>query len=175
MNDLQRLKQLIPFPVHPLEIGSPEKWIAVEHTLRTILPTDYKQFVDNYGSGYIGGFLYFRNPFSSKPYMNLIYQLDEFVSTSDTEFESTLPYSFFPKPSGLLPFGATINGDSIFWVTNNSPDKWSIFILEARGTTHAHYHNTMTEFVVHFLEGDINNDVFSSEFIKDGNLFNPNI
>jgi hypothetical protein len=72
--NLKDLIGLAPPPGSPVDTGSPDQWGEVERALGMPLPSDYKQFINVYGDGEFGDFLYVFNPFSGCEQMNLLWQ-----------------------------------------------------------------------------------------------------
>jgi hypothetical protein len=171
MNTLERLKRLLPVPENPVWAGSPDRWQFVESMAGTELPLDYKQYINKYGGAYIGDFLYVRTPFTNNRFANFLFQLNEFQSLVTNEFESMLPYPFFPKPNGLLPFGDTSNGGTLFWVTKGIPSDWTILSLNIRGHEYTENNGRMVDLLADLLEDRIKEPSFSSEQINFSNLF----
>jgi hypothetical protein len=153
---LERLKHIVPIPANPIETGVPDKWQVTESMIGTELPPDYKAFINTYGSGLIGNFIYLWHPFTRKPYMNLILQLTEFQSLATSDFEATLPHPIYPAPNGLLPFGNTINGDTLFWITTHSPAEWTLLILDRSTHDQQVYAGKIIDFFADLLENKIN-------------------
>src|SRR5947199_74680 len=58
------------------------------------------------------------------------------------------PYRFFPSTGGLLPCGATGNGDYIHWLTNGPPDDWRIVVHNFGDLTFSRYDANLVEFVM---------------------------
>ena len=168
---LDRLKRIIPVPVNPIEASAVDKWQATESMIRTELPPDYKSFINTYGSCLIGNFVYLCNPFTRKTHMNLVFQLTEFQSLATSDFEAMLPHPIYPVPNGLLPFGNTINGDTLFWITMHSPAEWTLFILEARSPAYQYYAGKVVDFFADLLENKINGELISCECIDADTLF----
>jgi len=108
---LERLRELLPPPAEPVEPGRPDSWPAVEATLGTRLPRDFKAFAERYGSGKVDDFLYLFNPFAAGQ-------------------DGNLP--LFPEHGGVLPLGRTDNGDELYWVTDGDPDDWPVALLASR-------------------------------------------
>jgi hypothetical protein len=135
--DLSSLTQVLTAPENPVEVsGDPKRWQLVEGRLGTALPADYKNFIDRYGSGRIDRFLLIFNPFAANPSVNLysasearIVGMRELLKNPHEKFRPRL----FPQLGGVLPFGATDYGDTLYWKTGSDPDAWSIVINEARG------------------------------------------
>jgi hypothetical protein len=103
-------------------------WSAVENRFGTDLPSDYKAFVETYGTGILCEFVEIFNPFSDNPAMDLLKAgqslTDYYRSLSTTPYPC--PYPVFPDPGGLLVFGMTINGDHLHWHTLGVPDEWIV-------------------------------------------------
>ena len=57
---LDDLQKVMPPPLAPIETPC-ASWQAIEAELGTLLPEDYKSFVEAYGSGRIGGFIWILN------------------------------------------------------------------------------------------------------------------
>src|SRR5262249_20868698 len=116
MNDLV---SLLPPPPAPAEVPSPHDWNAIERTL-VELPADYKSFMDSYGSGTIDEFITIFNPIASNKNLNLLHQCNVQLGVL-RELEASgsehIPYRLFPEREGILPFGATDNGDILYWIT----------------------------------------------------------
>jgi hypothetical protein len=59
------LEPILSIPSNPLETGTLAGWNKAERMFNIQLPADYKVFIDTYGTGCIGGFLYIWNPFGT--------------------------------------------------------------------------------------------------------------
>jgi len=132
---LERLRQLLPPPAGPVEPGRPDGWAAVERSLGTALPGDFKAFTELYGSGTVDDFLYLFNPFASGQDGNLLAEKDRVLAAygqTRARFPDRLPLPPFPEPGGVLPLGRTDNGDELYWVTAGDPDGWPVALLESR-------------------------------------------
>ncbi|MBS0262254.1 MAG: SMI1/KNR4 family protein [Planctomycetes bacterium] len=71
MTSLAVLCQIMPPPDVPAE--STGSWAKVESQLRTALPSDYKQFIETYGTGNIGSLpITVNSPFAIEPSNQLI-------------------------------------------------------------------------------------------------------
>jgi len=60
---LTSLRKVLPPPATPTETTGAGSWPPVEASLGIHLPGDYKEFIDVYGTGVIGDFLWVFNPF----------------------------------------------------------------------------------------------------------------
>jgi hypothetical protein len=72
---------------------------------------------------------------------------------SGNEVEAA-PYSYYPEPGGLFPWGATQNGDTLLWLTEADPEKWTIVVTD--GGSWWHFDGGLTEFLVGILGGRVN-------------------
>src|SRR5215212_1154799 len=61
---LEALMRIVPPPNKPVEAGSGRNWLQVEQALGTALPSDYKEYINLYDTGELGGFVAVYNPFS---------------------------------------------------------------------------------------------------------------
>lgn len=148
----------------PIETGSDSAWATVETMLNTTLPEDYKQFIDNFGSGWVGGFLYLYNPFSSKAYMNWFNNLDIVTGLAESLGQGGHPLNF--GSGSLIPFGATKDGHTLFWLTNGLPEQWTIFILDARAPLFDAYDTDLTGFLYKLLKCEIDGKTLHSTSLE---------
>jgi hypothetical protein len=132
---LERLRQLLPPPADPVEPGRPDGWAQVEAALGTQLPSDFKAFTEQYGSGMVDDFLYLFNPFAAGQDGNLLVEKDRVLAAyrqTRARFPDRLVLPPFPEEGGVLPLGRTENGDELYWVTQRDPDGWPVALLESR-------------------------------------------
>ncbi|WP_250655561.1 SMI1/KNR4 family protein [Alkalimarinus coralli] len=175
MNNITKLKQLLTPPSCSLEVPSDPLWSEIEKKLGIQLPNDYKEFVSSYGSGSVDDFLWVFNPFSENPNINLFERLTtetetfEYLKKSGNE---TLLFSMYPEKRGLLPLGATDNGDVLFWQVGGNPSTWPIVINAARQAEYEKYEITLVDFLIKTLTGGIKSNIFPSDFPCDRPLFN---
>ncbi|MBV9851332.1 MAG: SMI1/KNR4 family protein [Armatimonadetes bacterium] len=157
---IEALKQLIPPPVAPLEVGEEASWQRTEHRLDTQLPNDYKSYIDTYGTGYFGpedfSFLWPLNPFSATlsffRFQRLLLEAYEECRLS-TPHEC--PFATWPVAGGLLSWGRTDNGDTLCWLTENEPDRWTTIVYDSKFIEYERFSLSMTEFLVEWLRGSI--------------------
>jgi hypothetical protein len=165
-----QFSKIFPVPDNPIDNGNPRGWDAVEKLIGVVLPSDYKDFINIYGTGVVGGFVWHYNPFSSNPFLNLIQQLEEeLVPLRELKQEfgnNTCPYPIFPEEGGLFPWGRTDNGDVLFWKTSGSPVSWIVIIHEARSNNYEEFQLSMTSFYQAIVQGKINSKVIQTELIN---------
>src|SRR5258708_2836859 len=147
---IDELIRIMPPPVAPIEIrGVP--WSSVERQIGTPLPTDFKHFIDHYGTGHIDKFMSILNPFSINRNVNLIFKIPVKLNALRTlrdHYGEKCSYSFFPDAGGLLPVAITDNGDVIYWLTAGPPDDWDVVVNESRGPEYQRFECGLTEFLV---------------------------
>jgi hypothetical protein len=173
MNELDYLKQILPPPTAPLELPSDAIWAECESELIR-MPTDFKEFLESYGTGAIDGFLWIFNPASKNPNLNLVLQVKRQLSALShllREKAESRVYAVFPEDGGLLPFGITDNGDVLFWRTLGSPENWSVVVGESRAPEYNEYKRTMTGFLTSILSKQEVVPVFPQDFPNSPPLF----
>lgn len=146
----------MPPPEAPLEARG-ATWASVEDTIGTVLPGDYKAYIERYGSGRINGFVWIFNPFSSRQGINLVNQISVQLGALKTlaqDFGEQCPYPLFPENGGLLPLGMTDNGDVIHWLTKGKSSDWKIVVNEARGPRYEEFDGDLTSFLRKILTRD---------------------
>lgn len=104
-------------------------------------PADYREFIDVFGSGSIGGELYIHSPLGGRRsswspggFARVISQttreIGPMLSDMRRRDPGIFPYRMFPDPGGLLEWGKNSNGDRCFWLTGASdPDEWPVVFL----------------------------------------------
>ena len=131
---IEEILRVLPAPALPLQ-STGSSWDEIESQIGSVLPDDYKQFVTYYGSGRIDNLLWIFNPFASNKHINFVKQIEVRLEALRflIEKRSEHPYPLFPNTGGLLPFGGTDNGDTLYWLTEGLANNWHIVINEARG------------------------------------------
>ncbi|MEZ6140925.1 MAG: SMI1/KNR4 family protein [Zavarzinella sp.] len=152
---LTLLKNIIPPPATPSEVGTLSQWRDFENSLGIQLPADYRDFIFTYGSGLFAGFYLVYNPFSTSQYISLLPSITRVCSInreSKKEFPDRFPYSYYPETNGLLPWGNDENGNDYFWLTKGKPDEWQVVQDENRGKGIQTHPFTFTQFLVSILK-----------------------
>jgi hypothetical protein len=160
---LEALMSMVPPPKEPSEAGSGRSWLEVERSLGTALPGDYKEYINLYGTGELGGFVWVYNPFSDSQGQNLqaraLEVLDIWRSKRARYREKEYPYALYPEPIGLLPWGHIDTGAALFWQTSGDPEEWTVVVAEARGPEFEHFHHSTTEFLTRLLAGRLRSSI----------------
>jgi hypothetical protein len=174
---LDQLLSLVSGPPDPVEAGTRQGWVNVEQVLGIVLPLDYMDFINTFGSGQVGGFIAVLNPFSHDDTLSLVSEgfsrLDALRFLKARHGESECPYPLYPEEGGLLPWGITDNGDVLFWQTLGDPDEWSIVVNEGRRPIFEEFACSVTTFLVRVLNREIASKILTDAFTSEDNLFYP--
>ncbi len=175
MNNCQ-LRTLIPPPINPQEQPSERQWAEVESRWCS-LPSDYRSFINAYGSGCIDDFIWIFNPSAANEYINFSSQvkkqLEVLKEVNATECE--LQLVLYPEPAGWLPVGITDNGDLIAWETIGTPDEWVVGVLPARSSPVLRFELNITSFLYNLLARNITCQAFPSDFPGTTPRFNSTV
>ena len=171
------LESLIDMVPPPPDTRPDIDWGPTERALRTALPADYKQLVDEYGPGSFDGFLWILQPSDTNENLDLLTQrtvrLDA-LRTLQADGEP-VPYSVEKDMEDLIPWATSDNGDVCYWVTykRDAPDTWTVAVNESRGPLWAEFNGSATAFLVALLSGSLRVDLFPDDFPTDRPLFVP--
>jgi hypothetical protein len=152
---LDRLQEVLAPPGAPLETPPPGGWEQAEKCLGLSLPSDYKLFIQTYGSGRVNNFLGILNPFSGNRFRNMLdraplFRADIWQLVTSSE---ALPPEL-DTPDDLLAWGVTDNGHMLFWVTRGAPSDWHV-CLTGRDPEWYFYPLGMSEFLWRWLAGQL--------------------
>ncbi len=155
---LSSLTDLLPQPIEPYRSGVPDSWSAVEVQIGTVLPRDYMDFINTYGSGIVCGVLRICSPFSPDANVDLSWiegVLGMYnVMRENAPDPSKIP--LFPEARGLLPCGKTENGGAhLMWEVENRPDMWRMTILDGDRLEVEYFDCNMTDFIAKLINGEI--------------------
>lgn len=173
---IETLRKILPPPLSPIESGKEEYWTEIEQKIGISLPSDYRDYITTFGTGYVGEFIWVFNPFASKPTFNLIEQIRvrlDAVRVIKQQLPSDAPFKLFPEQGGLLPCGATGNGDCLFWLTEGNPDEWPILVNESRGPDWAQFNMRLTDFLAGVIRREISCEIFPTDFPGQRVIFAP--
>lgn len=169
---IENLSRAVPPPERP---GDPFSglWRDVEAKLGTALPADYKAFVQRYGLGFFMEYLWIWTPGAYSPHVRLEREAPSVLRlfADDEHF----PFPLWPAPGGLLPFGVTIDGDYLAWVTKGAPDEWRVTVLD-RGMGYEAAHASdcdLTDFLAGLATGEIDPPSFQTGMLECEHLFVP--
>lgn len=166
--------QAIQPPREPIESSSIKEWGRVEKTIGSKLPSDYKNYINVFGTGCLANFFWVFNPFTENTNLNLLHQVTaqlDAISVLKEEFDEICPYPIYPALGGLLPWGITDNGNVLFWLTCGEPDLWHVAISSARGSEYEEFEATMTGFLCDLVFGFISSKLVPSELFIQNSAF----
>lgn len=110
-------------------VPAPEvDWPAVEASLGTALPTDFRVLADNYPTLCIDDFLHVVHPAGEWTLREQNEQVLGALRGHRDNFPEYVPHPLFPEPGGVLCWGVTDNGDELFWLTEGEPDEWKVVV-----------------------------------------------
>lgn len=169
---IENLIRVVPPPERP---GDPfaGPWREVESKLGTVLPADYKAFVRRFGLGYFMEYLRVWTPRAFDSDWRLEQAAPRAIEVLGEEHD--FPFPLWPQPAGLLPFGSTLDGDFLAWVTSGSPDDWHVAVLDrGMGFNEAHvFRCDLTDFLAGLATGQIDPPSFQTGMLECEHLFVP--
>ncbi|KLR26633.1 hypothetical protein ABR26_02605 [Enterobacter bugandensis] len=163
---INKLVTILAVTFAPSDSGKGMKWPRIEDGLP--FPSDYIEFINEYGSGRIADFIVIFNPFSKNEDVNFFEQYKFILEDLNYLFESDKDYynyQLYPKDNGLIPLGVTDNGDYLFWVVNSKDNSelWTVAIIAARSPGVEYFDSGLTD----FLEGLLKNKIRCKSFPDD--------
>lgn len=133
MSSLDELQALLGTPAH--RQANPDDWDEVEQHIGSALPSDFKTFLNAYGTGVISGELVVFHPLGSSPLLERMRETHQMFAERRAEALSCgdcehIPYPFHPEPSGLISWGYDYSGDEHFFLPcDPDPDRWKIVTM----------------------------------------------
>jgi hypothetical protein len=141
-------------------------WVSVQRAIGSVLPVDYKHLVEITRPLCAGDFLTVFAPGVENPNIDLFVQVGARLGALQVLKRDggarEVPYPLWFEPGGLLPWGSSDNGDTLFWLTRGHPDQWTVVVGEGRGPTYAEYPIPASDFLVEFLSGHLESRVLPS-------------
>jgi hypothetical protein len=136
----------------PAREPSPEDWTEVADYVRSALPSDFKAFLDTYGTGVICGELVVFHPRGSSPLLTRMRKIHESFGQSWRRDSDEYPFRFHPDPGGLISWGYDYSGDEhFFWSCDPEPDRWKV-VTNINGTEPEVFDGPFTDFVLSFVK-----------------------
>lgn len=153
MTHLDELRRLAPPPSEPVPLVAPELTV----------PADYLDLTATYGVG----------EFCDLIYLELDGHEDslDYERAEKLEYPEEYPYPIHPEPGGLLPWGATSNGDVLCWLTAGEPDTWPTVIWDLRSRWFEEHPMGATEFLAGWLAGRVTSDLLPDAFREHSQWF----
>jgi hypothetical protein len=148
---IEDLLAILPLPSQPVGTCLPAEWCDLEKRLGITFPSDYKQFISQYGAGAFFDFLGINSPFTTNS--NLL-KGHEFLRGLHEAGQIDEP-KLFPDAGGLLLLGGDENGNMLFWRTRNGPDAWTIVYTSEEFLDFEEFDMSLTSFLAGWISGRI--------------------
>ncbi|MFF2507818.1 hypothetical protein ACFVTY_31310 [Streptomyces sp. NPDC058067] len=128
-------------------------WAAVEERVGTALPGDYKQLAEIFADGAFDGFLSVYGPACRVAGEDLAEHVEYLTAFSSREGRGLWePHDIYPAPGGLLQWGASVQADQFYWLTEgDDPDRWPILATDDAYDSWSRFDGTVAEFVFRML------------------------
>lgn len=144
----------------------PVDWPSVERSIGSILPVDYKRLVEATGPLRVGGFLGVFAPTCPNPNVELLAQvgarLGALRELKTDHGAQACPYPLWAEPGGLLPWGGTDNGDTLYWLTRGHPDQWTVIVGDT-GSEFEEFALPTSDFLVRFISGTLDSSLLPGD------------
>ncbi len=129
----------------------------------SVLPGDFRSLVEITGPIYVGGFLGVFAPCLENRSLDILVQMGARLSALQVLKRDLgsreCPYPLWFEPGGLLPWGASDNGDTLFWLARGHPDQWTVVINESRGPEFESFPLRTCDFLVEWLSGRLDSRI----------------
>jgi len=162
---LERLNAIMPPPSRPREVPTPLQIADCEEE-HGALPSDYKAFIQQYGTGCVDEFIWILNPASANRNLCLGIRIGELLAALRDAAPAVLgfPFSLEEGAEELLPVAVSDNGDLLAWWKAGKPESWPVVVLDSRLGEHAVYALCLVEFLSQVLEGNLRVSIFPGDF-----------
>lgn len=166
------IRKLVPPPSRPKYRGNPKSWAKFEKDFPYKLPRDYREYIEVYGKGCLGGmfsvyspFYHKRNP-QGKGNFLCCYDLISPDLIELCEGEDWLDESQMNEMPGFILFGGDTNENYLHWVTIGEPDQWPIVVYRRNDWSIHKYDGPFTTFFAGVLKGEVGTDRYSPNIVK---------
>jgi hypothetical protein len=154
---LQELLQLVTPPSEPQNAKG--DWKRLESDLGLTLPSDYKQYIEEYGGGVLCTLFEIQSPFGLEAHYKSSIK-DAWRSWAGIYHgwgdvpESELPFPIYPKVPGLLPWGTYGDVDVLGWLTDPDTSQWHIVYQDQHEGFFELPYSGFVRFLVSALKGE---------------------
>jgi hypothetical protein len=127
------LLEVVPAPDQAVECGHDSQRDVVQTALGLMLPQDYIDLAQTYGSGIFwvvrhgrkGNYVWVFNPLAQRYLCDTDKVLRMFRKLKDVE-GGEFSYNVHPDKPGLFPWATDADGCTLSWFTAGPPDEWPI-------------------------------------------------
>ena len=168
VEELARVVELDPQPRMRVD------WARVEDKLGRRLPSDYKVFAERFGPGHFDEYIWVAVPHGFGPRLDFFEQLQERVNTlrSLADAGIPIPYPLYPEEKGLIPWGSSIDGEALYWVTDHDdPDRWTVVLHLHRTDDWFGFQGSATHLLYSLLTGQAAVPVLPDSFGSEPHSF----
>lgn len=157
---LARLFRVLPPPERPSPVtgagGSADTGASA--SLGTSLPADYWSIIEAYGRGAFGGDLIVLEPAGdgARAIVSEQRRISELVRVLEERRPGEVPFAIHPAQGGLLAWGHTTAGVTLFWRTvGDDPDAWPIVARDAARSEWFTHRGPIAWFLADLADGSI--------------------
>ncbi|UUO08629.1 SMI1/KNR4 family protein [Blastopirellula sp. J2-11] len=161
---LEEILNFIPPPAAAVDTSG--DWAIAEQQFGLTFPTDYKQFIETYGSGEFQRGLVVANLLTQEGRDKVCADLSRYA---ELQAACEHEYILHPERPGLFPWGSDENGHLYCWWTEGEPDQWGIVQLYHRceDAPLKIFPGPLTSFFVRFMSNAYTNMLGGIEFEPD--------
>jgi hypothetical protein len=154
------LTALVPPPERP---PPPVDWAAVQARLGTALPADYRDYVDTYGLGCVGGLYWVLHPDGRPDRLNL-----------GAQWAAEPGPLLTPPPGRLLPCAVDEDAGVLHWdPAHPDPDRWTVVYRDEDGDSWLAYDLGLVDFLRAVLTGALDLGYAAAGYRTDTPAFVP--
>lgn len=162
---LQKLMLTLKIPKEIYNKGNKQLWEELTHAHQYNFPQEYMDFIDIYGTGSIGDFLWILNPFENNNENINLFEKSKIMRDSYNYLKKNHPkdfkYSIYPDDNGLFPWALTDNGDELYYDT--AGNIVVVMPSRCRDSDALIYEMDIAEFLYKLLMNEIHCDCFSAQ------------
>ncbi|MFE5735430.1 SMI1/KNR4 family protein [Streptomyces sp. NPDC056528] len=135
--------------------SDPEPWAELKREFGVEFPSDFREFMDAYGSIQINDQLYLEHPAG-----HLQHNLGETIRGDLKMWQEEDMAEFLPSPAGtnpgeLMPTASAVTGEWVFLRVPDDPSSpWRIVVQELDSPESTLYEMTFSEWLLAYLKGE---------------------
>lgn len=171
----ERLKQLAPPTRRTANTDVSSSLRTDSPTHRVMWPESFPDLLAAYGCGWFDGFLCILSPVARNPLLNLFDVLENRTQSlaGCQALGLPVPFPIFPKPDGLIPWGYSNNGDTLYWRTL-SPEECHT-VVQSPDLEWIEFNLPPIDFLCDLLDAKITIPFFPDDFPCSEHFFRPEL
>lgn len=139
-------------------VGTNPNWAEIESRGSIKFPRDYKEYAARFPIGSFRTFMTICPPVGADIGNSTENVIDDLNFVRDDigaySMRARFPFSLYPDPGGLFPWGLIEQDFVICWDTRGAnPDNWPVVMLDNMFTAYWEHSGPMTKFVLDFCRG----------------------